>query len=153
MMIRQENTPSNPSSAQTWAKCRLPPIWWAVHHHQHVLFSPAGFIDLKEKRWHWLKDLPKENVDSRSTGYDSERMATAPSQCHGRLHDRHRRKRSACALPPSLQRAPQLHCAVDTKYQRLAVWTAPLPRRRCQVAVVPLYTQPFRTALRRYGAG
>ena len=44
----------------------LPSIWWALHRHQHVLFSPGGFIDLTDKRWHWLKDLPKERVDRRS---------------------------------------------------------------------------------------
>ncbi len=44
----------------------LSSIWWALHRHQHQFFSPAGFLDLTDKRWGWLKDIPKTSVDRRS---------------------------------------------------------------------------------------
>ncbi len=43
----------------------LPLLWTALKKKQHFCFSPAGLIDLKDKRFEWLRLIDKNRLDRR----------------------------------------------------------------------------------------
>lgn len=40
-------------------------LWDALQARKPIVFSSAGLIILKEARWHWIRQIPKERIDRR----------------------------------------------------------------------------------------
>lgn len=48
----------------------LEEVWFALKHKQRFLFSNAGFLNLQDRQFDWLKSIPKERVDRRKNSLE-----------------------------------------------------------------------------------